>query len=342
MRTLVAALCLLAVISAASAQTPGPGTGTTLQCGDYAFPALLAYGSVLDNTSGDATTLEAQYLRALSDCELLAIWQGDARQRPPDPVIRKHVGGLGALIKQFNRRVAELTKRGVLAPQPPAPARPPLTITAYGGGTFGHNNPALGAGQNLKLGAGGQGGVAFEFDPTTMYIQEDFKVTRPVQFNFGLRWDSAEGSVDQVRNNVGGGVVNTSGHLIQNTLLVTAGARFRPIANLLLGVNFGAGPAWQDLLVRGPLGNVVLAGKDRSLAFTAGVELLYRVFGNVHAGPYLQFTRTDAFNATLANEAPTTIGSHEAYAAGLRIVCTPSQGSCFTAGPTTVTMEPRR
>lgn len=59
MRTLVAVSCLLAGVSAASAQTPGSRTGTTMQCGDYTFPALLSYGSVLDNASGDATTLEA-------------------------------------------------------------------------------------------------------------------------------------------------------------------------------------------------------------------------------------------------------------------------------------------
>lgn len=37
-------------------------------------PAFLAYGSVLDNVSGDATTLEAQYLKALSAAAINAIY----------------------------------------------------------------------------------------------------------------------------------------------------------------------------------------------------------------------------------------------------------------------------
>lgn len=37
-------------------------------------PAFLAYGSVLDNVTGDATTLEAQYLHALSDEALIEIY----------------------------------------------------------------------------------------------------------------------------------------------------------------------------------------------------------------------------------------------------------------------------
>ena len=37
-------------------------------------PAFLAYGSILDNFSGDATTLEAQYLQPLSDAALLVLY----------------------------------------------------------------------------------------------------------------------------------------------------------------------------------------------------------------------------------------------------------------------------
>jgi len=35
-------------------------------CGD-GCPAFFAYGSVLDNSTGDATTLESQYLKSLYD-----------------------------------------------------------------------------------------------------------------------------------------------------------------------------------------------------------------------------------------------------------------------------------
>jgi hypothetical protein len=41
-------------------------------------PAFLAYGSVLDNGSGDATTLEAQYLSALTDTAVLTIYPNPA------------------------------------------------------------------------------------------------------------------------------------------------------------------------------------------------------------------------------------------------------------------------
>lgn len=46
-----------------------PPTGCTQGC-----PAFLAYGSVLDNISGDATTLEPQYLEPLSDAAIFAIY----------------------------------------------------------------------------------------------------------------------------------------------------------------------------------------------------------------------------------------------------------------------------
>lgn len=41
-------------------------------------PAFLAYGSVLDNGSGDATTLEAQYLAALTNAAILTIYPNPA------------------------------------------------------------------------------------------------------------------------------------------------------------------------------------------------------------------------------------------------------------------------
>ena len=41
-------------------------------------PAFLAYGSVLDNATGDATTLEAQYLKPLSDAAIISIYPGSS------------------------------------------------------------------------------------------------------------------------------------------------------------------------------------------------------------------------------------------------------------------------
>lgn len=52
-----------------SIPTPDAPTSCTSGC-----PAFLAYGSVLDNVSGDATTLESQYLVELSSAALEAIY----------------------------------------------------------------------------------------------------------------------------------------------------------------------------------------------------------------------------------------------------------------------------
>lgn len=43
-------------------------------CRPNGCPAFFAYGSVLDNASGDATTLEPMYMRALSDAAIRAIY----------------------------------------------------------------------------------------------------------------------------------------------------------------------------------------------------------------------------------------------------------------------------
>lgn len=50
------------------------GSDVPSACGGQGCPAFLAYGSVLDNASGDATTLEAQYLKALGPEAILAIY----------------------------------------------------------------------------------------------------------------------------------------------------------------------------------------------------------------------------------------------------------------------------
>jgi hypothetical protein len=52
--------------------TPNP-TGVPSTC-DNGCPAFLAYGSVLDNITGDATTLESQYLKELDSEALLVIY----------------------------------------------------------------------------------------------------------------------------------------------------------------------------------------------------------------------------------------------------------------------------
>jgi hypothetical protein len=54
-------------------QNPVP-TGDAPSSCQQGCPAFLAYGSVLDNVSGDATTLEAQYLVPLSESALLVLY----------------------------------------------------------------------------------------------------------------------------------------------------------------------------------------------------------------------------------------------------------------------------
>jgi len=50
-------------------------TGDSPQtCGTSGCPAFFAYGSVLDNVSGDATTLEPQYTKALTDAAIACIY----------------------------------------------------------------------------------------------------------------------------------------------------------------------------------------------------------------------------------------------------------------------------
>lgn len=56
-------------------QTNSRPSGTVpSSCLPNGCPAFFAYGSVLDNASGDATTLEPQYLKALPDAAILAIY----------------------------------------------------------------------------------------------------------------------------------------------------------------------------------------------------------------------------------------------------------------------------
>jgi len=50
------------------------GSDVPTSCGGQGCPAFLAYGSVLDNASGDATTLESQYLKELGPEAIAAIY----------------------------------------------------------------------------------------------------------------------------------------------------------------------------------------------------------------------------------------------------------------------------
>jgi len=54
------------------------GSNVPSSCGGQGCPAFLAYGSVLDNISGDATTLEAQYLKELGPEAIAAIYPSTA------------------------------------------------------------------------------------------------------------------------------------------------------------------------------------------------------------------------------------------------------------------------
>jgi hypothetical protein len=51
-------------------------------CGDRGCPAFLAYGSVLDNVTGDATTLEPQFMKELSAEVLEELYPASAGKRP--------------------------------------------------------------------------------------------------------------------------------------------------------------------------------------------------------------------------------------------------------------------
>jgi hypothetical protein len=56
--------------------TPTPDSPQS--CGVNGCPAFFAYGSILDNQSGDATTLEAQYLKPLSDAAISCVYNPSA------------------------------------------------------------------------------------------------------------------------------------------------------------------------------------------------------------------------------------------------------------------------
>ncbi len=51
-----------------------PTSDAPLSCLPNGCPAFFAYGSVLDNVSGDATTLEPMYMKALSDAAISVIY----------------------------------------------------------------------------------------------------------------------------------------------------------------------------------------------------------------------------------------------------------------------------
>ena len=65
---------------------PGP-TGVPQTC-DNGCPAFLAYGSALDNTTGDATTLEPQYLSALSTAAITVIYPNQVGKQPVRRAVR--------------------------------------------------------------------------------------------------------------------------------------------------------------------------------------------------------------------------------------------------------------
>jgi hypothetical protein len=67
--------------------TPNP-TGVPTTC-DQGCPAFLAYGSVLDNVTSDATTLEAQYTKELTTEAILVIYPTSAGKQPWRRAVRK-------------------------------------------------------------------------------------------------------------------------------------------------------------------------------------------------------------------------------------------------------------
>jgi hypothetical protein len=67
--------------------TPNP-SGVPSTC-DQGCPAFLAYGSVLDNVTNDATTLESQYLKELSSEAIFVIYPTSAGKNPWRRAVRK-------------------------------------------------------------------------------------------------------------------------------------------------------------------------------------------------------------------------------------------------------------
>jgi hypothetical protein len=67
--------------------TPNP-SGVPTTC-DQGCPAFLAYGSVLDNVTNDATTLESQYLKELTTEAILVIYPTSAGKQPWRRSVRK-------------------------------------------------------------------------------------------------------------------------------------------------------------------------------------------------------------------------------------------------------------
>ena len=65
---------------------PNP-SGVPSSC-DQGCPAFLAYGSVLDNVSGDATTLESQYLKELSSAAIDVIYPTSGGKPPVRRAVR--------------------------------------------------------------------------------------------------------------------------------------------------------------------------------------------------------------------------------------------------------------
>ncbi|HJQ40648.1 MAG TPA: hypothetical protein VKB93_26180, partial [Thermoanaerobaculia bacterium] len=56
------------------AESPGNGIVVPAACGGQGCPAFLTYGSLVDNASSDAITLEAQYLKELGPEAIAAIY----------------------------------------------------------------------------------------------------------------------------------------------------------------------------------------------------------------------------------------------------------------------------
>jgi hypothetical protein len=67
--------------------TPNP-TGVPQDC-DQGCPAFLAYGSVLDNVTNDATTLESQYLKELTIEQILVLYPTAVGKRAHRRSVRK-------------------------------------------------------------------------------------------------------------------------------------------------------------------------------------------------------------------------------------------------------------
>jgi hypothetical protein len=189
-----------------------------------------------------------------------------------------------------------------------------VEIGAHGGGIVSGSNPRLGAGQWIGLDPEGHAGLSADFvilGPNTA-----------TAVRFGFAFDHFGSSITEVRN-VGGGGISASGNFDADVFRGKMGVQFapfdrtHPLAFLTVIGEVGAGVAWNDVLLRGPLGNVQLTGSGTSTVFTLRGELRADVTNYLGIGIYGMYTNIGSFNGLLASGAPIEIGGRDNVTVGM-------------------------